>query len=305
MRKLNTEYISNFIKDFMYEVAEGEEYLDSKTPIKFICKECSSVFYRRWGNIQNSLNSKCPICSRGDGNANTRKTIDEVKSALKDKDLEVLSESISGVYDKILVRCVRCGIEYNTVVRDAMKSKGCKHCTKYKPHKNKKDVSFVLNLVEGRFDILNIEKYKNMLTKLKFRCKKGHEWETTTKAISLGHGCPACNISKGEQYVRGTLSGFGVYFKEQYSYQDCKYKNVLRFDFYIPNINTLIEVQGTQHYIDTGWFGDSFEDNLKRDQIKRDYCKENNITLIELNYNNSNINKLKSEFEEKVVPLLG
>ena len=55
----------------------------------------------------------------------------------------------------------------------------------------------------------------------------------------------------------------------------------MKFDFYIPQKNIVIEYQGEWHYFD-------FKNNLKtqqiRDQIKRDYCKSHNITEIEIPY---------------------
>ena len=71
---------------------------------------------------------------------------------------------------------------------------------------------------------------------------------------------------------------------------DCCYKNKgkLRFDFYIKNndIDYLIEVNGIQHYKPIDFFGgiDGFEYQKKRDEIKRNFCKKNKITLLEISY---------------------
>ena len=64
---------------------------------------------------------------------------------------------------------------------------------------------------------------------------------------------------------------------------------MLPFDFYLPNhngVNYCIEVQGQHHYEPIkGWRGeDGFRDIQRNDSIKRDYCKKNNIILIELPY---------------------
>jgi hypothetical protein len=69
------------------------------------------------------------------------------------------------------------------------------------------------------------------------------------------------------------------------------YKKSLRFDFYLEEFNTSIEIQGKQHYepVDFGgrpreWSIQDFKIQQIRDQIKRDYCKENNIKLLEIPY---------------------
>ena len=42
------------------------------------------------------------------------------------------------------------------------------------------------------------EDYVNTIRKLRFRCEKGHEWETRPALIKSGHWCPVC-ITKGRK----------------------------------------------------------------------------------------------------------
>ena len=60
----------------------------------------------------------------------------------------------------------------------------------------------------------------------------------------------------------------------------------MRFDFYLPDYNTLIECQGQQHeeWIETWITKDNFELIKIHDQRKKDYCKRNGIKLIEIWY---------------------
>ena len=65
-----------------------------------------------------------------------------------------------------------------------------------------------------------------------------------------------------------------------------KYKGTrLFFDFYIKEMNVLIEVQGRQHdefvkhfHVDR----EGFWDSKKRDNLKKEYCEENGAVLIEV-----------------------
>lgn len=56
--------------------------------------------------------------------------------------------------------------------------------------------------------------------------------------------------------------------------------------FYLTDYNLAIEYQGEQHYRPIDYFGgkEKFEVQQKRDNIKRDYCKNNNINLLEIPY---------------------
>lgn len=70
----------------------------------------------------------------------------------------------------------------------------------------------------------------------------------------------------------------------------------LRFDFYFPEQNICLEYQGIQHYDFTNKFYS--EEGQERDNLKREYCRNNNIKLIEIPYtdfNKINWNYLKEK----------
>lgn len=103
--------------------------------------------------------------------------------------------------------------------------------------------------------------------------------------------CGCISSSYGELKIKEILQEHNVYFIEQYGFNNCKsnknYK--MRFDFAIfknQNLHCLIEFQGIQHYKDIQIRGskESLEERQERDNIKRQYCKENNIKLIEIPY---------------------
>ena len=73
-------------------------------------------------------------------------------------------------------------------------------------------------------------------------------------------------------------------------------------DFYLPDYNTFIEYNGEQHYRPIKYFelNKSFEQQQKRDEFVRNYCKDNNIKLIEIKYTDN----LKEILYEKIKELL-
>lgn len=59
--------------------------------------------------------------------------------------------------------------------------------------------------------------------------------------------------------------------------------NKLRFDYFVQDLNLLIEYQGKQHYHST--FSESaFLSQQENDEIKRGWCRANGYTLVEWNY---------------------
>jgi len=73
---------------------------------------------------------------------------------------------------------------------------------------------------------------------------------------------------------------------KEYKFDNCKNKNPLPFDFYLPEHNICIEFDGEQHFKSISYFGGEkgFKNTQKNDLIKTSYCKENNIKLIRINY---------------------
>ncbi len=58
------------------------------------------------------------------------------------------------------------------------------------------------------------------------------------------------------------------------------------YDVYIPSLRTAIEYQGKQHYEPVDFFGstESFQDNIRRDQIKFEKSQINHVTLLYWKY---------------------
>ena len=96
-----------------------------------------------------------------------------------------------------------------------------------------------------------------------------------------------------------------VDFISEYTYNDCKNKYVLRFDFAILNkdksVKSLIEYDGEQHFKPVDYFGgeDGYKQTVYRDEIKNQYCKNNNIPLLRLPYYLSN-----DEIKEKILNII-
>lgn len=134
-------------------------------------------------------------------------------------------------------------------------------------------------------------KYISHNSKLKFKCSCGQHFQSTLHNFINGNSsCSNCKnkvISKLEKQVLELLTDLNIENIQQYSFDDCKYKMKLRFDFYLPKYNTCIECQGLQHYMPIDYFGgeDKFRTQQMRDNIKKTYCDNNNINLIYIKYN--------------------
>lgn len=126
----------------------------------------------------------------------------------------------------------------------------------------------------------------------------GNEFEALPAKVMNGHttSCGCNRKSSGEILIENILARNCIPFEREKRFDDCADICPLPFDFYIQNANLLIEYQGIQHYKPLEFFGgeDAFDIRKKHDIIKENYCKANNIRLLEIPYteNNENIERM-------------
>ena len=100
-----------------------------------------------------------------------------------------------------------------------------------------------------------------------------------------------CIHSINEQKITKLLLDNNIEFSTQYVFKDLKGLNggVLRFDFAIFKngvLSHLIEYNGLQHYEKPqGKWGEAYNTLVYNDNKKIQYCKDNNIELRILKYN--------------------
>lgn len=116
-----------------------------------------------------------------------------------------------------------------------------------------------------------------------------------TRGETLSCGCL---VSSGEDDIARYFTDNKIKYEKQKIFSGCKNICDLRFDFYIPEVNTVIEYQGIQHFQIVEYFGgeEEYMIRIKRDQIKRDYCKLNGINYAEITY--------KDNIEERLNEIL-
>ena len=109
---------------------------------------------------------------------------------------------------------------------------------------------------------------------------------------------PAGRYSLGEMFVKEALEKLNVRHEEQYKIPECADINPLPFDFAVfkgGDLSFLIEFQGKQHYKPTT-FGTRdkakgqkiWETQVCHDAMKKKWCSDNNVPLLEIEYHDIN-----------------
>ena len=114
--------------------------------------------------------------------------------------------------------------------------------------------------------------------------------------------CGCLTTSSLELNTKEILEAYNIKFEQQKTFPDCKDKSLLPFDFFLPDFNILIELQGEQHFRPIDFFGgeEKFYYTLSHDIYKEDFCKENGYKLIQIAY----YEDIKKKIEEEIVCLL-
>ena len=136
--------------------------------------------------------------------------------------------------------------------------------------------------------------YLNNKSKIKILCYIHGEFEQKPYHHLNGVGCPYCRESKGEKEVEKYLKINNIKYIRQYTFDNCRDKRKLPFDFYLPDFNICVEFDGALHFISVQYFGgfDKLVDTQKKDKIKTDYCKNNNIKLLRIKYDENISDKM-------------
>lgn len=92
-------------------------------------------------------------------------------------------------------------------------------------------------------------------------------------------------MSKGEEYIFDILTREKINFIQEATFKDLK-TGKFRFDFFLKELNILIEVDGVQHYKSSS-FGRGYSEFTKqwaRDREKNSYALSHKIKLYRIPY---------------------
>jgi len=130
------------------------------------------------------------------------------------------------------------------------------------------------------------EKYIDTETVYLWECEKGHTWEASHRIVLDGGWCSRCKSSFGEARLQTIINNLGYEFVHQYKFDDFRGKNgnPYAYDFFLPQLNVLVEYDGSQHFRLVEYFNgaEGLQGRILNDFIKGEYCYSNNITLIRL-----------------------
>ncbi len=129
---------------------------------------------------------------------------------------------------------------------------------------------------------------------------------TPSNFLNYGCGCPSCNdnLSSLERRAADFFIEHDIDFVAQWRHPDCRDIRPLPFDFLLPALGALVELDGQQHFKPVKW-GSSISDKeaeavlfeiQKRDQIKTNWAISSGRRIIRIRFDESVEERLAKAF---------
>lgn len=238
----------------------------------------------------------CPICARKIKRTHSNENFIKIATKIHNGFYSYSKTNYTNGSDKIIITCPIHGDFIKTAKEHInCRKSGCPKCSSEKRTKTQEQFIKEANKVHKNFYSYDKTKYTKDKEKVIITCPKHKDFQQTANNHINGHGCPRCQKSKGEEKIENWLSEQNIKFIPQKMFDGCKGKRRrLPFDFYLPDYNTCIEYDGRQHFQPVN-FGNKnnhskkdiqilFDTTLKNDEIKNNFCKNNNINLLRIPY---------------------
>lgn len=281
-------------------------YLNTHTPISIVCPSHGDFQQRPNRHLQGD---GCPKCALEKASLDRMKNLGHfLEMAYRTHGTRYSYERsiYSGINKAITITCKDHGDFVQRATDHIYNAAGCPSCGNlikgaYKLRSLEDVVAEATQVHAGIYDYSKAI-FVNITTKFEVICKRhGSFWVTPTNHIHRQSGCPNCKSSKPEERLANILKNMGVRFVRQQTFETCRSPrgSKLRWDFYLPAQNLLIEYDGEQHFYPICLGGVSKElaeflhaQTVEHDRIKNLWAIQQGIPLLRIGYSQS------SEMEE-------
>lgn len=270
------------------------EYTEYKNDCKILHLKCNKEFIIKPNQIfktDSYLNDVCPKCRNNFKHLDKEVVNNNLQNVTNNR-IIIIDDNYENVNAKTKCKCLVCNNEFETIISSLInnvktnktKSFGCPYCSKKRKYTTE-DIKKRLEEVTNGEYILKSE-YINNSTKINLyhtKCNKIYK-VTSDKFFNRGDRCPCCIShvnSKNVKIIENFLIKNKILYNREKTFDGCISKRKLKFDFYLKDLNLLIEFDGEQHF-KTKYYEENFIDTKNRDNIKNQFSINNSISLIRI-----------------------
>lgn len=187
-------------------------------------------------------------------------------------------------------------VQLNKLKNNNTISCGCEH-KKVAAEQGKKTYINMLNSIVGSFKIIEKTEERDFESVVWLGeciyCGEKRKIAQRNMKNNIAHpnicSCQKRGGSSLEQKIEQILNYNNISYNREKIFLNFLYEDTKRhprFDFYLPEYNCLIEINGKQHYIQpSGYMKKDFEKRQIRDKIKINWALNNNYKIIIIPYN--------------------
>lgn len=275
------EEIIKVNKDILVPIDAPPNFIGAFSKFQAECKKCG---YQWDLSVSNAKKTGCPKCKAIKPWSAHLEEANEVNP-----NIEVLAKKRPArdcSTTKVRVKCRICKYEWRSTVNWIKTGRGCPNCSNQKPKtwaERKTQISKVnTDILFPNIDDSKIVKNADFFEATCAICE--NTWDCHVGNATQGNGCPHCNSSKGEKAIKKYLDKNNIKHIREQSFKDLYYKNIkckMRFDFYLPDHNLLVEFHGEQHYRNRSIINNrcSLATIKNRDELKLKYALKNGYRI--------------------------
>jgi len=276
--RTKAEFIKRGIE--LYNGLDTYEFLNfvnSSTKVMITCKKHGNYLIRPGTYLQGC---RCIAC----GVESKQLTLSDLKIKVKEVHGDRYTYDWSTYKNSSNKMKIRCRVHgwFEQRVNTHISGRGCSVCgVDVKRHSSDK----VLGRIKSHFrDRYTYDKFVYVRDgdPVIITCKRHGDFSKVPNELVRGHGCPCCGESKNERTMSNVLTDNDVAHVQECRLAGSRY----RYDFYLTDLDVLVELDGKQHYVAMEHFGGArgLASTQRRDDTKNQLAIKHNIPLIRIKY---------------------
>jgi hypothetical protein len=258
-------------------------YIDTMTSIEITCRIHGNFTQVPTKHLSGHGCKKCGFTKIGASKVSTLEEFIEKANRIHLNKYSYKKTKYVNSKKLLTITCKKHG-DFLQIPSNHLKGGGCQDCANDRISEfrlsNREDFILKAKKIHG-----DIYEYKNVVYAgcyelVNITCKNHGSYLQTPAKHVTGSGCPFC-VKKTEGKLLKWLgdNNFTVEYSKRFDW--CKNKKCLPFDFYIPNLNLILELDGNQHFFQVkNWI--SPKETQMIDKYKMECANKNGMSVIRI-----------------------
>lgn len=285
-------YIKNNVKNGTVLLTKKEEIKNIDQYLKFKCGSCGREYSVTWHIFLRNTDHICNFCfnqKRSKGETNTKhKDTNKFHIEAWKNGFTILGDGSIRYDQKVMVQD-KNGYKGLMTPNAIIKGSSFERFSTRNPYTIDNMRIFAFN--KGWDCVIYNQEYKGDKAPLRIMCSCGNDFNVDLNHFVAGkYQCNECRVKQSAiaALVELWLNEKGIKYVKEKTFDDCKNKKRLPFDFYLTELHGCIEVDGLGHYRPVAFDGNkekaiiAHQERVQNDKIKTEYCEKNNIPLLRL-----------------------